>query len=263
MTTIRVINKIQTIVYLLESLLPTIPDHRATAESIEAVFAFSAMWAFGGPMVVNKSADYRRRFSEAFSSLFGAKHLVSKDGGNSDSLGPGICFDYFFDVNTGQHVHWKTKLGKFVPPPMGNRPGETPFSSIFVQTVESTRMSFLLDKLIKNGKYAMLVGNTGTGKTEIIKNYLQGLDKEADDIINRNIGMSYYTSSYTLQMEMEGHIDKRSGSYYGPPMGKTMVFFVDDMNLPQVETYGTQNAIALLTQHMQHGLNFRPGRPRQ
>ena len=255
-TTIRVINKIQTIVYLLESLLPTIPDHRATAESIEAVFAFSAMWAFGGPMVVNKSADYRRRFSEAFSSLFGAKHLVSKDGGNSDSLGPGICFDYFFDVNTGQHVHWKTKLGKFVPPPMGNRPGETPFSSIFVQTVESTRMSFLLDKLIKNGKYAMLVGNTGTGKTEIIKNYLQGLEKDADDIINRNIGMSYYTSSYTLQMEMEGHIDKRSGSYYGPPMGKTMVFFVDDMNLPQVETYGTQNAIALLTQHMQHGSIF-------
>ena len=40
--------------------------------------------------------------------------------------------------------------------------------------------------------------------------------------------------------------------FFGPPMGKKIIFFIDDMNLPYVETYGTQNAIALLTQHMQH-----------
>ena len=38
-----------------------------------------------------------------------------------------------------------------------------------------------------------------------------------------------------------------------------MVFFIDDMNLPYVETYGTQNAIALLTQHMQYGSIFDRG----
>ena len=38
-----------------------------------------------------------------------------------------------------------------------------------------------------------------------------------------------------------------------------MVFFIDDMNLPHVETYGTQNSIALLTQHMQHGSIFDRG----
>eukprot|EP00957_Ditylum_brightwellii_P155866 11865330-Ditylum_brightwellii.AAC.1 len=58
---------------------------------------------------------------------------------------------------------------------------------------------------------------------------------------------------------MEGYIDKRSGSFFGPPMGKKMVFFIDDMNLPYVETYGTQNSIALLTQHMQHGSVFDRG----
>jgi len=39
-------------------------------------------------------------------------------------------------------------------------------------------------------------------------------------------------------------------------MGKKMVFFIDDMNLPYVETYGTQNSIALLSQHIQHGSVF-------
>jgi len=114
----------------------------------------------------------------------------------------------------------------------------------------------LLDKLVKNGKYAMLAGQAGTGKTEIIKNYLNSLDKDSDGIMSKNIVMSYYTSSFTLQNEMESYIDKRSGNIFGPPMGKKMVFFIDDMNLPYVETYGTQNSIALLTQHMQYGSVF-------
>ena len=105
--------------------------------------------------------------------------------------------------------------------------------------------------MVKNSKYAMFVGNAGTGKTEIIKHYLNNLDKETDKILSKNVVMSYYTSSFTLQQELEGYIDKRSGTYFGPPMGKKMVFFIDDMNLPFVETYGTQNSIALLTQHIQ------------
>ena len=91
-------------------------------------------------------------------------------------------------------------------------------------------MTYLLDMLVRNGKYAMLVGNAGTGKTEIIKHYLNSLDKDADGIVSKNIVMSYYTSSYTLQNELEGYIDKRSGNIFGPPMGKKMVFFIDDMN---------------------------------
>ena len=274
-TSIRLINKVQTIVYLLESLLLTIPVESKTAESIEHIFAFAAMWAFGGPMVVDKSGDYRRRFSEEFAATFGAKFAAvggdggasssgGNSGGNSGGGGGGgggganaaTCFDYFFDVKSNRYVHWKTKVQKHVPRPIGDGPGMVPFHSLFVETVDSTRMSFLLDRLVRNGRYAMLVGNAGTGKTQVVKNYLSGLDKETDGIVCKNIVMSYYSSSLTLQREMESHIDKRSGSYYGPPMGKKMVFFVDDMNLPCVETYGTQNAIALLTQHMQHGSIF-------
>jgi len=68
--------------------------------------------------------------------------------------------------------------------------------------------------------------------------------------------MSYYTDSKRLQTDLELPIDKRSGRRYGPPATKRLIVFIDDMNLPYVETYGTQNAIALLTQHMSYGTIF-------
>ena len=33
------------------------------------------------------------------------------------------------------------------------------------------------------------------------------LDKEADGILSKNIVMSYYTSSFTLQNELKGYVD--------------------------------------------------------
>lgn len=55
------------------------------------------------------------------------------------------------------------------------------------------------------------------------------------------------------------NIDKRSGRRFGPPTTKRLIFFLDDMNLPYVETYGTQNAIALLTQIVGYGTFFDRG----
>ena len=244
-TSLRLINKVSTIIYLLEGLLPLVPEGKLTPETIEMLFAFSAMWAFGGPMIIDKTGDYRKKFSEDYTAKFGLKY--PKDG---------LCFDFFYDPKTGEHVHWQSLVPKYSPIPIGTRPGETPFCDLFVDTVETVRITYLLDKLVRNGKYAMLVGNAGTGKTEIIRNYLDSLDKEKDCILSKNIVMSYYTTSFTLQNELEGYIDKRSRNTFGPPMGKKMVFFIDDINLPFVETYGTQNSISLLTQHMAYGSVF-------
>jgi dynein heavy chain len=59
-----------------------------------------------------------------------------------------------------------------------------------------------------------------------------------------------------LQGEIELPIDKRSGRRYGPPASKRIIYFIDDLNLPYIETYGTQNSIALLTQHITHQTIF-------
>jgi len=38
------------------------------------------------------------------------------------------------------------------------------------------------------------------------------------------------------------------GREFGPPAGKLMVFFIDDLNMPVVGKYGTQEPIALMIQ---------------
>ena len=43
---------------------------------------------------------------------------------------------------------------------------------------------------------------------------------------------------------------------YGPPVGKKLVIFIDDMNMPKVDTYGTQQPITLLLTLMSRGFIY-------
>lgn len=52
--------KVCTIVYMLEGLLEDVPPEKKTSDLMEQFFVFALTWAFGGPMVVDKSDDYRR-----------------------------------------------------------------------------------------------------------------------------------------------------------------------------------------------------------
>ena len=97
----------------------------------------------------------------------------------------------------------------------------------------------------------VLVGESGTSKSATIQAFLRKLNKERYTLLP--INFSSRTTSLDVQRNLEANIEKRTKDTFGPAPGKRMIVFIDDMNMPFVDTYGTQQPIALLKLLLEKG----------
>ncbi|XP_071659201.1 dynein axonemal heavy chain 9-like [Patagioenas fasciata] len=52
---------------------------------------------------------------------------------------------------------------------------------------------------------------------------------------------------------LEKPLEKKAGRNYGPPGTKKLVYFIDDLNMPEVDAYGTVQPHTLIRQHLDYG----------
>lgn len=225
---------VQTLCYMLECLLtPQNTPQDCPKEWFELYFVFAAVWAFGGAMFQDQLVDYRVEFSKWWVTEFKIVKFPSQ----------GTIFDYYLDNETKKFLPWQEKVPKF------EFDSDMPLQAVLVHTAETSRYRFFADLLMDNLRPVMLVGNAGSGKTVLVQDKLSGL---GEDYMVTTIPFNHYTTAAMLQAVMEKPLEKKAGRNYGPPGTKKLIYFIDDMNMPEVDTYGTVSPHTLIRQHLDY-----------
>ncbi|XP_021099660.1 dynein heavy chain 1, axonemal isoform X7 [Heterocephalus glaber] len=220
-------------------------------ELIEPWFIFSLVWSVGA----TGDSNGRLHFSHWL------RTKMMKENMTLHFPGEGLVFDYRLE-DTGisstedddeeeeegkqvAWVKWMDSSASFTLVP------DTNYCNIIVPTMDTVQMSYLLGMLLTNHKPVLCIGPAGTGKTLTISDKL--LKNLPLEYISHFLTFSARTAASQTQDLIDSKLDKRRKGVFGPPLGRNFIFFIDDLNMPALETYGAQPPIELLRQWMDHG----------
>ncbi|XP_047455882.1 dynein axonemal heavy chain 11 [Mugil cephalus] len=226
---------VQTLCTLLDCLLtPENIPPESPREIYETYFTFACIWAFGGALCQDQLYDYRVEFSQWWTKEMKTVKLPAQ----------GTVFDYYLDHQTRRFLPWSDTVPLFEMDTCG------PLQAVLVHTAETVRLRYFMDLLLERRQPVMLVGNAGVGKTALVRNKLDCLP---ESYMTTKVPFNYYTTSLMLQVILEQPLEKRAGRSYSPVGNRRLVYFIDDMNMPAVDSYGTVQPHTLIRQHLDYG----------
>ncbi|XP_070572584.1 dynein axonemal heavy chain 10-like isoform X2 [Ptychodera flava] len=243
------LNLVTQLSYMLDSL---ITSEITEPDILECVFLQALYWSLGACLL----EDGRVKFDGYVKYLASMASVQDDDktlaGAGELPANHPTLYEYFFDQEEVKWKPWESLVPKYVHDP------ERKYNEILVPTVDTTRNTWLLQQQIKIKRPVLFVGETGTSKTATIQDFLRQMDQESHLIMN--INFSSRTSSMDVQRNLEANVEKRTKDTFGPPPGKRLIVFIDDMNMPQVDQYGTQQPIALLKLLLEKGGMYDRGK---
>ncbi|XP_044766447.1 dynein axonemal heavy chain 6 [Coccinella septempunctata] len=235
------ISKITMICALIESFfkmpgaMEKIGEKRKVRQFVCQTFIFSYIWGIGGNL-----HDSGRDKLESF--------IMSQFDENPDAKLQG-SFD-LWEVYINIQRHALDPWSKIIPDFKYNK--EVPFFEMLVPTIDTIRFGFVMERLIYVNRPVLLTGDTGVGKSVVAKAVLNKL-YETGKFVPVTMNFSAQTSSARTQEIIELKLERKKKTLLGAPVGKRIVIFVDDVNMPKLEIYGAQPPIELLRQFLDHG----------
>ena len=241
------ITMIQMTCHLLDCLLAppsatpapsSTPSEDLPKEVLERYFIFAAIWGFGSALFQDQFIDWRYEFSKWWLSTFDA------DFPDDTSV-----FNYYLDPVSKGFRRWNHLIQPTAAGEALLDLDVVSLHSILIPTADTTRIKYFMDMLMRYRFPVMLVGSSGSGKSVIVSDKLANLP---DDFMVSNIPFNFYTTSQMLQAVMESPLEKKTGRKFGPPGMKKLVYFIDDINMPEVDPFGTVQPHTIIRQFMDY-----------
>jgi dynein heavy chain len=110
--------------------------------------------------------------------------------------------------------------------------------------MDSIRTHYILSNIHGQAKPVLMVGGPGTAKTSCALMFFAQLNPE--QMLIKQINFSSATTPFMYQSSVESELDKRGGKNFGPPNGKAMTIFLDDLSMPLVNLWGDQPTLEIV-----------------
>lgn len=198
------------------------------------------IWAFAG----DARLDLRAELGE---------FLRKQTGIDLPLLTPGSSLiDYDVQVATGEWISWSSRV-----PVIEIEAHAVTASDVVVPTVDTVRHEEVLYSWLSEHKPLMLCGPPGSGKTMTLFSALRKLP----DMEVVGLNFSSATTPELILKTFEQYCEYRktpNGVILAPvQIGRWLVVFCDEINLPATDKYGTQRVISFLRQLVECGGYYR------
>lgn len=225
-------SKVDMICTLLETLLMCEKVNVMEREDVKVyltkLWIWSTLWSVGCNFLddsrVKLETNIVERFKEDASLVFPPNSLWLNK----------------INYSTKDWEDWESSIPAFIYSPT------IPFFEMLVPTSDTVRLSYLAELLLNANHPVMFTGETGVGKSVIMRALLSKLSQET--AIPVVINFSAKTSSARTQETIEARLEKRKRTLLGAPINKKIIYFVDDVNMPKLDLYGSQPPIEMLRQ---------------
>lgn len=198
------------------------PDE-STPEICLSYIVFSIIWSIGANIEDHSRKVFSQKIKDSFSSINFNKEDVY------DVIVQGTDFEKFDKISEKEPF----KFDKNVP-----------FFNILIPTNDTIKFKELMRILSSNGYNSLFMGETGVGKSVVIMDFLK--NENSGGFIFKSSNFSAKTKSKNIFDILKTTIFQNGN--FAPPAGKKFIFFVDDINLPQLDLFGAQQPIEFVRQ---------------
>ncbi|KAI8619311.1 dynein heavy chain and region D6 of dynein motor-domain-containing protein [Chytriomyces sp. MP71] len=197
------------------------------------IFMFCYAWSLGG----NLADGNQEKFDTFLRDLLDSTPLSEFSMPSANSI-----FSYYVDLKAKSFAVWDDIVPSFT------YSKDIPYFQMIVPTADTVKYSYLLESLLTNGYRTLFTGGTGVGKSVIVQDLLNRISKPRG-YIPVTLNFSAQTNSEQTQQAMESKLEKKRKNILGAPTGfSRIILFIDDLNMPKLDTYGSQPPIELLRQ---------------